>query len=60
MNIYLDFANSSKEGKEFPTKKIQTKQKDEIRELDPTSKNNNSKIIYTCTLGSLNRVYRKL
>ena len=25
VNIYVDFANSSKEGKEFPTKKIQTK-----------------------------------
>ena len=32
VNIYLDFANSSKEGEEFPTKKIQTKQKYEIRE----------------------------
>ena len=37
MNIYLDFANSSEE--EFPTKKIQTKQKDENHKLDPTSKN---------------------
>ena len=39
VNIYLDFAKSSKEGEEFPTKKIQTKEKDENLELDPTSKN---------------------